>query len=76
MDKLEVGENRIAQNAPRCAAVEALRGDTGWSSFGERHKKATSRYKIGLERMITRDWRERCICGAREQMDLELHEND
>ena len=38
-------------NAPRYAAVEALRGDMGWSTFRERHIKATLRYKIRLERM-------------------------
>ena len=38
-------------NAPRYAATEALRGDMGWSTFRERHVKATIRYKIRLERM-------------------------
>ena len=52
--KLDVGQNRVARmalNAPRYAAVEALRGDMGWSTFRERHMKATLRYKIRLERM-------------------------
>ena len=46
MDKLEVGQNRVARmalNAPRCAALEALRGDMGWSTFRERVIKATTR---------------------------------
>ena len=54
VDKLEVGQNRIgrlALNAPRYAAVEALRGDMGWSTFRERLRKATLRYKVRLERM-------------------------
>ncbi|XP_050694867.1 uncharacterized protein LOC126984800 isoform X3 [Eriocheir sinensis] len=54
MDKLEVGQNRIgrlALNAPRYAAVEALRGDMGWSTFRERFRKATLIYKVRLERM-------------------------
>ena len=54
INKLEVGQNRVARmslNAPRYAAVEALRGDMGWSTFRERHIKATLRYKVRLERM-------------------------
>lgn len=54
MYRLEAGQNRVARmalNAPRYAAVEALRGDMGWSTFRERHRKATLRYKIRLERM-------------------------
>ena len=41
---------RMALNAPRYAALEGLRGDTGWSTFRERLIKATLRYKIRLER--------------------------
>ena len=36
IDKLEVEQNRVARmalNTPRYAAVEALRGDMGWSTF-------------------------------------------
>ena len=54
IEKLEVGQNRVARmglNAPRYAAIEALRGDMGWSTFRERHVKATLRYKARLERM-------------------------
>ena len=54
LDKLEVAQNkvaRIALNAPRYAAVEALRGDMGWSTFRERLRKSTLRYKVRLERM-------------------------
>ena len=49
-----MGQNRVARlalNAPKYAAVEALRGDMGWSTFRERLLKATLRYKIRLERM-------------------------
>ena len=54
IEKLDVGQNRVARmalNAPRYAAVEALRGDMGWSTFRERYMKATLRYKVRLERM-------------------------
>ena len=54
IDKLEVGQNRVARmalNAPRYAAVEVLRGDMGLSKFRKRHIKATLRYKVRLERM-------------------------
>ena len=54
LDKLEVCQNKVARmalNAPRYAAVEALRGDMGWSTFRERLKKSTLRYKVRLERM-------------------------
>ena len=54
IDKLEVGQNRVARmalNAPRYAALENLRGDRGWSTFRERVIKATLGYKIRLERM-------------------------
>ena len=54
IDKLEVAQNRVARmalNAPRYTAVEALRGDMGWSTFRERLVKATLRYKVRLERM-------------------------
>ena len=36
IDKLEVGQKRVARmalNAPRYASVEALRDDMGWSRF-------------------------------------------
>ena len=49
IDKLEVGQSRVVRmtlNAPRYAAVEALRGDMGWSTFRESHMKATLRYKV------------------------------
>lgn len=54
IEKLEVGQNsvaRMALSASKYAAVEALRGDTGWSTFTERHMKATLRYKVRLEWM-------------------------
>ena len=52
LEKLEVGQNKVARmalNAPSYAAVEALRGDMGWSTFRERYVKATLRYKARLE---------------------------
>ena len=44
IDKLEVGQNRIARMALK-------RGDMECSTFRERHIKATLRYKVRLERM-------------------------
>ena len=41
----------MALNAPRYAAVVALRGDMGCSTFRERHMKATLRFKVRLKRM-------------------------
>lgn len=52
--KLGVGQNRVARityNAPRFAAVEAHRDDTGRSTFGDRLVKATLRYKVSKWRM-------------------------
>ena len=40
IDKLEIGQNRVARmalNIPRYAAVEALRGDMRWRTFKEKH---------------------------------------
>ncbi|MPC10999.1 hypothetical protein E2C01_003649 [Portunus trituberculatus] len=54
LEKLEVGQNRIARmalNAPRYAVIEGLRGDKGWSTFRERHVKAILKFKPRLERM-------------------------
>ena len=54
INRLEVGQNMVARfalNAPRYVAVEALRGDMGWSSFLERYRKATLRYKLRIERL-------------------------
>ena len=44
IDRLEVVQNRTARMAlyaPRYTAVEALRGDMGWSTFRERLVKST-----------------------------------
>ena len=41
IEKLDVGQNRVARralNAPRYAAIEALRGDMGWSTFRETYE--------------------------------------
>ena len=53
IEKLEVGQNivtRMTSNAPKYAAVEALRGDMGWSTFRKKHMKATLLYKVRLAR--------------------------
>ena len=65
----------MALNAPRYTAMEALRGDMGWSTFRERLVKSTLKYKIRMERMDDErkerkvylwnesgnKWRKRCI---------------
>ena len=59
LDKLEVCQNKVARmalNAPRYAAVEALRGDMGWSTFRERLAKAVLRYRVRLHRMDENRW--------------------
>ena len=51
---MEVGQSRVvrmALNAPKYAAIEALKGDMGWSTFRERQVKATLRFKARLEQM-------------------------
>ena len=55
MDKLEVGQIRVASkalNAPRYTAVEALRGDMRWSVFRETLTKATT---LGLREWMRRE---------------------
>jgi hypothetical protein len=59
LDKLELVQNRVARlalGAPRWTAVEALRGDMGWSTFKERRMRSVLRYKVRLERMDDERW--------------------
>lgn len=59
VDKLDAIQNKVARmalGAPRWAAVEALRGDMGWSTFRERRMKGVLRYKVRLERMSSERW--------------------
>ena len=59
MDRIEVIQNRVgrlALGANRIVAVEAIRGDLGWSSFEERMYKAKLRYKVRLEKMDENRW--------------------
>ena len=59
MDRLEVSQNkvgRVALGANRYAAVEAIRGDMGWSTFKERIGKAVLRYTVRLLRMDANRW--------------------
>ena len=59
LDKLEVVQNkvgRIALGANRYVAVEAIRGEVGWSTFAERITKAALRYKVRLEKMDGNRW--------------------
>ena len=58
-DKLEVAQNkigRVALGANRIVGAEAIRGDMGWSTFGERINKAVLSYKARLERMQEGRW--------------------
>ena len=59
MNRLEVLQNmtgRIALGANRYVAVEAIRGDMGWSTFRERLAKAVLRYRVRLQRMDEGKW--------------------
>ena len=59
IDKMEVIQNRVgrlALGANTIVAVEAIRGDLGWSSFEERMYKAQLRYKVRLEKMEDNRW--------------------
>ncbi|KAG0717602.1 hypothetical protein GWK47_054088 [Chionoecetes opilio] len=59
LDRLEVTQNkagRIALGANRYVAVEAIRGDMGWSTFRERIAKAGLRYRARLQRMDDSKW--------------------
>ena len=52
IDKMEVVQNKVgrtALGANRFAAVEAIRGDMGWSSFKERLGKGALAYRLRLE---------------------------
>ena len=70
IDRLEVGQNRVARmalNAPRYAAVEALRGDMGWSTFSERYEKAAMRYRVRLEFMEDTRWAKKIYAWNRRE---------
>ncbi|KAG0728534.1 hypothetical protein GWK47_032294 [Chionoecetes opilio] len=59
LDRLEVTQNkagRIALGANRYVAVEAIRGDMGWSTFRERIAKTGLRYRARLQRMGDSKW--------------------
>ena len=58
-DRMEVTQNRIgriALGANRYSATEALRGEAGWSTFGERVAKAVFRYKVRLQQTDENRW--------------------
>ncbi|XP_045136283.1 uncharacterized protein LOC123519226 [Portunus trituberculatus] len=59
LNRLEVLQNitgKIALGANRYVAVEAIRGDMGWSTFRERLAKAVLRYRVRLQRMDGSKW--------------------
>ena len=59
MQKLETIQNkvgRVALGANGYSGVEAIRGDMGWSSFYERHMKASILYKVRIDRMENTRW--------------------
>ena len=59
MQKLEAVQNkvgRVALGANAYAAVEAIRGDMGWSTFSERCMKGCMMFKIRIERMEEDRW--------------------
>ena len=47
---------RMALGANGYAAVEAIRGDMGWSTFSERCMKGSIMYKKRIERMEDSRW--------------------
>ncbi|KAF2349195.1 hypothetical protein FHG87_020049 [Trinorchestia longiramus] len=58
-EKLEVLQNRVgrlALGAPKWTAVEAIRGDLGWSLFSERMVKDVVNYRVRIERMENKRW--------------------
>lgn len=62
LDKLEVVQNRVGRLALRVnryVAVEAVRGEAGWSTFDERTGKAVLRYKVRLWKMDETRWAHR-----------------
>ena len=59
MQKLERVQNkigRVALGANGYAAVEAIRGEMGWSTFSERCMKGCMMFKIRIERMTDNRW--------------------
>lgn len=70
MDSLDVIQNkagRIALGGNKYTAVEAIRGDMGWSTFRERIAKAGLRYRARVIRMDVDRWASKVldwnICG-------------
>ncbi|KAF2357797.1 Immunoglobulin-like domain [Trinorchestia longiramus] len=54
LEKLEVLQNRVerlALGAPKWTAVEAIRGDLGWSLFSEKMVKTVLNYEVRIEQM-------------------------
>ena len=81
LNRLEVLQNmtgRIALGANRYVAVEAIRGDMGWSTFRERLAKAVLRYRVRLQRMDGSKWAKKVyewnVYGqwAQESFDIEI----
>ncbi|KAF2366049.1 hypothetical protein FHG87_003189 [Trinorchestia longiramus] len=59
LEKLDMLQNRVGRLAlgtPKWRAVEAIRGDLGWSLFSERMVKAVLNYKVRIERMENKRW--------------------
>ena len=59
LGKLDVLQNkvgRMALGANKYVGVEAIRGEMGWSLFGERMSKAVLSYKVRLDRMSVARW--------------------
>ena len=68
--KLEVAQNkvgRIALGANKYVAVEAIRGEAGWSTFSERIEKGILRYRVRLERMDGNRWAKKVFEWAKQK---------
>ena len=65
--QMEVIQNkigRLALGAKKYAAIEALRGEMGWSTFEERIMKGTLRFKVRLEEMDGSRWAKKIYLEA------------
>jgi len=59
IDKLEVVQRKVGRlilGANKYVAVEAIRGDMGWSTFRERIEKGVLRFRLCLEGMQEYRW--------------------
>lgn len=61
LDRIQNRVGRLGLGANRFVAVEAIRGEMGWSSFEERMAKAKLKYRIRLHTMEECRWAKRAF---------------